>query len=249
MSAALLSVTGLERAFGGVVVADGVNLELQEGELRCLIGPNGAGKSSLVNMITGLVTPAAGEIRFAGRDITRAGPARRRHDGIARTFQTARVLGESTAFTNVLLAVRARRAGRRLARTWRVSDAERRQVEAALALAGLHAEAHRPAGDLTQCHKRLLEIAMAVAEPPRLLLLDEPTAGMSVRETEEVAAIIDRLRTTVAMLVIDHDMTFIRRLQAPVTVLHRGAVVREGTIDELEDDELVREIYLGVPDD
>jgi ABC-type uncharacterized transport system ATPase subunit len=159
------------------------------------------------------------------------------------------VLSESTAFANVLLAVRGRTVCRRLACTWPIRDFERRRVEEALSLVGLAEVAQRPAGSLTHGHKRLLEIAMAIVEPPRLLLLDEPTAGMSVRDTEDVAKIIDRLRGDTAMLVIDHDMGFIRRLDAPVTVLHRGAIVRQGTIDELERDQLVREIYLGVPSD
>jgi ABC-type uncharacterized transport system ATPase subunit len=232
-----------------VVVADGIDLELEEGELRCLIGPNGAGKSSLVNMVTGFLAPAGGRIRFGGEDITRWNAARRRHHGIARTFQTARVLSERTTFTNVLLALRGRASSWRLARTRHVDDAERRRVESALAVVGLEDAAERPAGSLTHGHKRLLEIAMAIVDPPRLLLLDEPTAGMSVRDTEDVAAIIDRLRGDTAILVIDHDMSFIRRLDAPVTVLHRGAIVRQGTIDELERDELVRDIYLGAPED
>jgi ABC-type uncharacterized transport system ATPase subunit len=247
MNSALLSISGLHKSFGGVVVADDIHLDIKPGELRCLIGPNGAGKSSLVNIVTGFLAPAGGRVHFAGQDITRWSPPRRRHHGIARTFQTARVLSESTTFANVLLAIRGRAASWQLACTRGIRDFERSRVEEALRLVGLEDVAERSAGGLTHGHKRLLEIAMAIVEPPRLLLLDEPTAGMSVHDTEEVAKIIDRLRGDAAMLVIDHDMSFIRRLDAPVTVLHRGAIVRQGTIDELEGDELVREIYLGVP--
>lgn len=244
----LLKLTGLCRSFGGVVVADDINLKLGPRDLRALIGPNGAGKSTLVNLVTGFLRPDSGTIRFDGEDITGWGPAKRRHDGIARTFQTARVIPDVTLFGNVLLAYRSQRSLSGLLRTWRVAPAEREAVEQALSRVEMIELKDGYASDLPHGQKRLLEIAMAIVEPPRLLLLDEPTAGMSVRETEEVAEIIDNMRGQLAMLVIDHDMTFIRRLRVPVTVLHLGAVVREGTIDELENDEYVRDIYLGVPE-
>lgn len=244
----LLQLTSLCKSFGGVVVADDINLTLSPTDLRALIGPNGAGKSTLVNLVTGFLRPDSGKIRFDGEDITGWGPARRRHAGIARTFQTARVIPDATVFDNVLLAYRSQRSVSSLLRTWRIAPTEREAVEQALSRVEMAELKDGYASDLPHGQKRLLEIAMAIVEPPRLLLLDEPTAGMSVRETEEVAEIVDDLRAQLAMLVIDHDMTFIRRLDVPVTVLHRGAVVREGTIDELENDEYVRDIYLGVPE-
>ena len=244
----LLRLTGLCKSFGGVVVADNVNLALGPTDLRSLIGPNGAGKSTLVNLVTGFLKPDSGAIRFDGQDVTRWGPARRRHAGIARTFQTARVIPDATVFGNVLLAYRSQRSVGSLLRTWRVAPAEHEAVEHALSRVEMTEMKDGYASDLPHGQKRLLEIAMAIVEPPRLLLLDEPTAGMSIRETEEVAEIIDNLRGQLAMLVIDHDMIFIRRLGVPTTVLHRGVVVREGTIDELENDEYVRDIYLGVPE-
>lgn len=244
----LLRLADLCKSFGGVVVADDVNLTLGPADLRALIGPNGAGKSTLVNLVTGFLRPDSGTIRFDGQDITSWGPAKRRHAGIARTFQTARVIPDATLFGNVLLAHRSQRSVGGLLRTWRIAPAEREAVEQALSRVGIADLKDSYASDLPHGQKRLLEIAMAIVEPPRLLMLDEPTAGMSVRETEEVAEIINDLRGQLAMLVIDHDMTFIRRLGVPTTVLHRGAVVREGTIDELENDEYVRDIYLGVPE-
>lgn len=244
----LLQLTGLCKSFGGVVVADDINFTLGSTDLRALIGPNGAGKSTLVNLVTGFLRPDSGTIRFDGEDITGWGPAKRRHAGIARTFQTARVIPDATVFDNVLLAYRSQLSVGSLLRTWRVAPTECEAVEQALSRVEMTELKDGYASDLPHGQKRLLEIAMAIVEPPRLLLLDEPTAGMSVRETEEVAEIIDDLRGRLAMLVIDHDMSFIRRLGVPVTVLHRGAVVREGTIDELENDEYVRDIYLGVPE-
>jgi ABC-type uncharacterized transport system ATPase subunit len=245
----VLRVASLRKSFGGVVVADDVSLSLDGGTLQALIGPNGAGKSTFVNLVTGFLRPASGTIEFDGVDVTRWSPARRRLAGMARTFQTPRVLPDATVERNVLVALRAGQRSLRLAVTLRVSAEERTAVDEALALVGLEARSDAAGSGLTHEERRLLELAMALVRPPRVLLLDEPTAGMSARGTDRVAALIDELRGRLAMLVIDHDMTFIRRLAAPVAVLHRGAIVRHGTIDELERDEYVREIYLGVPED
>jgi ABC-type branched-subunit amino acid transport system ATPase component len=244
----LLRVASLHRAFGGVVVADDVTLSLEEGSVQALIGPNGAGKSTFVNLVTGFLRPARGTIEFGGADVTRWSPARRRLAGMARTFQTPRVLTDVTAARNLLVALRAGRPTWRLATTLRASPEERKAVAQALELVGLEALGDVTGSDLTHEERRLLELAMALVRPARALLLDEPTAGMSARGTDRVAELIDELRGRLTMLVIDHDMTFIRRLDAPVAVLHRGAIIRQGTIDALERDEYVREIYLGTPD-
>lgn len=244
----LLRTTALEKSFGGVVVADDVSLSLATGEVQALIGPNGAGKSTFVNLVTGFSRPASGSIEFDGVDVTRWPPARRRLAGIARTFQTPRVLPEATTARNVLVALRAGRSSWRLALTLRTTPAEGRAVGEALELVGLARLRDVVGFNLTHEERRLLELAMALVQPPRVLLLDEPTAGMSAAGTDRVARLIDALRGRLAMLVIDHDMSFIRRLNAPVAVLHRGALIRHGTIDVLERDEFVREIYLGIPD-
>jgi ABC-type uncharacterized transport system ATPase subunit len=243
-----LRVRGLTKRFGGLVVADDISLDLWPGQTKCLIGPNGAGKSTFVNLVTGFETPDAGTIELNGRDLASTGSCDRRRNGIARTFQTARVLEGATVFANVLMALRFRHPVWALMRLGKPSAAERESVADVLDHVGLGPHSKAEAGSLPHGQKRLLEIAMAVVDVPAVLLLDEPAAGMSVRETEEVADIIQSVGSEIATLVIDHDMTFIRRLDGDVAVLHRGALVREGRIDQLEDDPFVQEIYLGVPE-
>ena len=247
-AAPALRVDSLVKRFGGLVVADDITFELQPGETKCLIGPNGAGKSTFVNLVTGFAVPDAGSVHLDGEDITSLGTSKRRQLGIARTFQTARVLEEASLFANVLLALRFRTRPSALMRRSRSSAEERERVDWALSQVGLHARADAVSGSLPHGQKRLLEIAMALADTPKVLLLDEPAAGMSSRETEEVAQVIRSVRGGIATLVIDHDMTFIRQLDTAVAVLHRGALVRQGRIDDLQSDPFVQEIYLGVPD-
>jgi branched-chain amino acid transport system ATP-binding protein len=244
----VLQVQDLTKRYGGLVVADGISLNLGPGEMKCLIGPNGAGKSTFVNLITGFVTQDSGTIHLNGKDLAGADPSERRRSGIARTFQTARVLESATVFANVLLALRFRNPARSLVRLSGPSASEKSRVNEVLSQVGLSDRSRHLSGSLPHGQKRLLEIAMAVADKPAVLLLDEPAAGMSVRETQEVADIIVAVSAGVATLVIDHDMAFIRRLDAGVAVLHRGALVREGRISELENDPFVQEIYLGVPE-
>jgi branched-chain amino acid transport system ATP-binding protein len=244
----LLELDGLSRRFGGILAVDRVSLRVAAGEVRAIIGPNGAGKSTLFNLITGVLTPSAGEVWFDGSPITGLAVHRVCQLGIARTFQLTSLYPQMTARENVRLAALARDGRRRM--PWgggaTLSEAARRG-EAALERLGLGGIAHRPAGLLSHGDQRLLEVAMALAQEPRLLLLDEPTQGLSVEETaqtvETLAALLSDRGMTV--LLVEHDMEVVFRLAARITVLHRGAVIADGTAEEVQADALVQEAYLG----
>ncbi|QFZ20800.1 urea ABC transporter ATP-binding protein UrtD [Saccharothrix syringae] len=238
----LLEVRGLRVVFDGFAAVDGLDLTVEEGELRFLIGPNGAGKTTLVDVVTGLTRPVAGSVRFAGRELV----GKREHEvvrlGVGRTFQTATVFEELTVVENLDLAACFRMPLRSLLRRRRgVSD----EVAAALAETGLTALADRPAGVLPHGQRRWLEIGMLLVQRPRLLLLDEPVAGMSRAERERTGELLHRVAAARTVVVVEHDMEFLRRYARKVTVLHQGRVLREGSVAEVQADPEVREVYLG----
>jgi branched-chain amino acid transport system ATP-binding protein len=244
----LLELDGLTRRFGGIIAVDRVGMRVQAGEVRAVIGPNGAGKSTLFNLITGLVKPSEGTVRFAGSMLTGLSPYSISQHGISRTFQITALFPEMTARENVRLAAQARHA-----RRWQpyggrmvLSDAARRG-DAALERIGLAHVAHRPAGLLSHGDQRLLEVAMALAQQPRLLLLDEPTQGLSVEETAQAVETLAALLAdgTMTVLLVEHDMEVVFRLAHMVTVLHRGAVIADGPPDVVKADAQVQEAYLG----
>jgi branched-chain amino acid transport system ATP-binding protein len=238
--APVLEVRDVSRSFGGVHALSGVTLALAEGELRCIIGPNGAGKSTLFKILMGTERPDRGTVAFRGRDITRTDPHRRALLGIGIKFQNLAVYDELTIRHNLRLPLQhGHRDDRSIAR----------QSETLLGRLGLSGTEDLLARELSHGQKQWLAIGMALAMKPSLLLLDEPTAGMGPEETRETGELVKALNADGAtVLVIEHDMAFVRQLDARLTVLHLGRVLAEGSVAEIESHADVRRIYLGTTD-
>ena len=246
MAEALLATDRLVKRFGGLVATDNVSIDVRPGEIHALIGPNGAGKTTLVSQLTGNLAPDTGTIRFAGRDVTRLPMHARVRLGLARSFQITAVLREFSALDNVALAVQAH-AGhsfRFLAdarRDERLRGPARRGLEAV----GLGSRADTPAAALSHGEQRQLEIAMALAGDPKLLLLDEPMAGMGPDESQRLVIFLQALKGQRAMLLIEHDMEAVFQLADRITVLVYGRAIATGTPDEIRANDEVRRAYLG----
>jgi branched-chain amino acid transport system ATP-binding protein len=241
-----LGVTKLEKSFGGLRVTAAVDLEVEPGERRLIIGPNGAGKTTLFNLITGELAPDAGAVRLFDRDITRVPSRRRAHLGISRTYQIITLFPRQTLLQNVMLSLlglsRLRwnpfiRLDRQVALVRRA-----REVLARVALDHL---AHRPLSETAYGERRRVEIAMALAQNPRVLLLDEPFAGLSIAERRDVLALVTTIPREVTIVMIEHDMDVALDFAERITVLHFGAVVVEGTRGEVVAHPRTKEIYLG----
>jgi urea transport system ATP-binding protein len=238
----VLEVEGIGVHFDGFRALNGVDLTVAQGELRFLIGPNGAGKTTLIDCITGLTRPTEGEVRFEGKVLGRLPEHRRVRLGIGRSFQTPTVFETLTTVENLDLAESFRRSLPRLfLRRRDVSEG----VASTLARIGLQDVADRPAAVLSHGQKQWLEIGMLLVQRPRLLLLDEPVAGMSPQERLDTGALLQELAGDHTVVVIEHDMAFLRQYAHRVTVLHEGRVVSEGTVEEVQADPVVREVYLG----
>ncbi|GHF37565.1 urea transport system ATP-binding protein [Deinococcus metalli] len=241
----LLDVRDITVSFDGFKAITNLSLQVPRGSLRVLIGPNGAGKSTLLDTIIGKVRPERGEVRFGGQVISRLPEHRIAGLGICRKFQAPGVLEGLTVRENLLLTARRNKGVLGILKA--PSAAEHARADELLRLTGLTARADIPAGSLAHGEKQWLEIGMVVAADPELLLLDEPTAGMTAQETAQTAALIHTLAGRHTVLVIDHDMHFVELLKAPITVLHQGQVFREGNLETLRADPEVMEIYLGRP--
>jgi urea transport system ATP-binding protein len=239
---ALVELRGVGVEFDGFRALDRVDLAVDEGELRFLIGPNGAGKTTLVDCITGLTTPTDGEVWFNGESIRRLREHQRVRVGIGRTFQTPSVFDTLSVLDNLDLAESFRLSFPRLfLRRRGVSDG----VAATLDRVGLAGERAKPAGALSHGQKKWLEIGMLLVQRPKLLLLDEPVAGMSPQERLDTGALLHELAGDHTLVVIEHDMVFLRRFARRVTVLHEGHILSEGSVEEVQSDPVVREVYLG----
>ena len=242
----ILETKGLQKRFGSLVVAQDIDLEIPRGARYALIGPNGAGKTTLINLITGMLAPDAGEIRLAGRDVSALRPEQRVRQGLARTFQINSLFPELTALESVALAVLEREGH---AHTWwRGLAGYRDAIEEAsgiLASLGLAAAAGRPTREMAYGQQRLLEIALALATRPRVLLLDEPAAGVPKDESQELLAALSQLSAELSILFIEHDMDIVFRFASRVIVMVGGRILVQGAPAEIAADARVREVYLG----
>ncbi len=233
----LIETRALSRHFGGIRAVDGVNFALPEGELRALIGPNGAGKTTFVSLLCGRIAPSGGQVCFLGQDVTTLPAHRRIGMGMAYTFQITSVFGNLTVQENIALAVQRRRAG-----NGRALESETR---AALAQVGLTDRAEQPARALSYGHQRLLEIAMGLGQRPRLLILDEPTQGLSDGEVAAFIALMREVARQTTILLIEHNMDVVMTLAERITVMDAGRIIAEGPPDEIRADARVQEAYLG----
>jgi branched-chain amino acid transport system ATP-binding protein len=246
MSDPVLEITGLVKRFGGLLATDQIDLRVQPAELHAVIGPNGAGKTTLIAEIAGDVTADAGCIRFAGTDITRLPPHHRVSLGLARSFQITSIFRDLSVLDNVALAVQAHDGHSfRFLRPARSDPALRRPARQCLEQVGLHERADALAGTLSHGEKRLLEIAIALAVQPRLLLLDEPMAGMGPEESARMIALLSSLKGRFSILLVEHDMDAVFALADRITVLVYGRVIACGSPDAIRTDDAVRRAYLG----
>jgi branched-chain amino acid transport system ATP-binding protein len=242
----LLEIKDVVVKFGGLVALNGVSLALRQGELRAVIGPNGAGKTTLFNTITGLVKPVSGRVAFRGRDLVHLPPHRICRLGVSRSFQLTSIFPELSVYENVWLGLNARegipwnpirRAGR--------SSGKADKVEALCGTVGLAGRLTEAAGSLSHGDQKLLELAITLSLDPALLLLDEPTQGVSPQEIETIHRVIQEINRACTVLLIDHNMSTVRKLAGAISVLHQGQILFEGTPEEVAENARVQEVYLG----
>jgi branched-chain amino acid transport system ATP-binding protein len=246
MAEPLVAIRGLSKSFGGLRATDRVNLDVPDGETHAIIGPNGAGKTTLIGQLAGDLKPDAGTTRFAGRDVTPLDAPARSRLGLARSFQITSIFRDFSALDNVALAVQAH-AGSSF-RFWRPARAERALREPArvvLDSVGLGGRADVLAANLAHGEQRQLEIAMALATRPRLLLLDEPVAGMSLEESHRMVRVLGDLKGRVTIVLVEHDMDAVFTLADRISVMVDGRIIATGTPEEVRGNAEVRRAYLG----
>lgn len=241
---ALLEVDKVTVLFDGFRALDELTLTLEAGELRCIVGPNGAGKTTLMDVVTGKTRATSGRVRFADRDITRLPEHSIVALGIGRKFQRPTVFPGHTVFENLELTTHGSKAVSRMLFA-RLSKGERQAIDRTLELIGLTDHRDRLAGELSHGQKQWLEIGMLLVQEPKLLLVDEPVAGMTQREIERTAEILASLAGRHTVVVVEHDMDFVRSIARTVTVLHEGRVLAEGPMRDVQSDPRVVEVYLG----
>ncbi len=244
MSDVILTVEDLTVSFDGFKAVDGLNFYVEKDELRCVIGPNGAGKTTLLDMICGKTRPSAGSIRFDNRELTGMMEYQITRFGVGRKFQTPSTYEDLTVFENLEISYpKPRNISGCL--FFRQTAAVRLRIEQMAEEISLQDELHTKAGLLSHGQKQWLEIGMLLMQDPKLLLLDEPVAGMSARERELTAELLKRISDGRSIVVIEHDMAFVRLIAHKVSVLHQGKLIAEGTMDKVQSDERVIEVYLG----
>ncbi|MGR3593457.1 MAG: urea ABC transporter ATP-binding protein UrtD [Limimaricola soesokkakensis] len=242
----LLEVSGVSVSFDGFRAINNLSFHMGASELRAVIGPNGAGKTTFMDIVTGKTRPDKGTIRWGEKGISLLGlsEARIAREGVGRKFQKPTVFEDQTVRANLLVALRNKR-GPFAALFWRPGPADLERVDALSETIGLAAHLDRKSGELSHGQKQWLEIGMLLAQEPRLLLVDEPAAGMTVAEREKTTEILVEAAKTRAVVVVEHDMEFVRRLNCRVTVLHEGSVLAEGSIDHVTSNPDVIDVYLG----
>jgi len=240
----LLRTEKLTVRFGGLTALNGVDFSVPQGEVRAIIGPNGAGKSTFFNCLTGVQRPTSGSIFFAGDDITGLSPDRISQRGIARSYQITNILPNATVLENARIAAQSRRHAWSLLTHYRAHLDIIEKAEAALDAVGLLGKAGEFAANLSHGEQRTLEIAIALATEPRLLCLDEPTAGMSAAETHDTMQLVRRIAKDLTILIVEHDMQVVMELAERITVFHYGEILAEGAPDEIQLNPRVMEVYL-----
>ncbi len=246
MSEVLMATRGLTKRFGGLLATDDVSLDVRSGEIHALIGPNGAGKTTFISLLSGLLQPTNGRILFQGRDITRLSMPSRVRLGLARSFQITSILKDFSVLDNVALAVQAHQGHSfRFWKDCRGEAALRDPASEMLGLVGLKDRGSTLAAALSHGEQRQLEIAMAMAEEPKVLLLDEPMAGMGLEESAAMVELLKSIRGRYAILLVEHDMDAVFALADRITVLVYGRAIATGTPSEIRENRAVREAYLG----
>ncbi|WEF24956.1 urea ABC transporter ATP-binding protein UrtD [Paracoccus sp. S3-43] len=243
---ALLEVDGISVSFDGFRAIDNLSFNIGATELRAVIGPNGAGKTTFMDIVTGKTRPDAGDVTFGTppKSLLRMNEAQIAREGIGRKFQRPTVFEDQTVADNLTMALKAKRSPFAVL-GWRPSAESQARVAELASDVGLAPQIARKAGELSHGQKQWLEIGMLLAQEPRLLLVDEPAAGMTLAEREQTTALLVRLAESRAVVVVEHDMDFVRRLNCKVTVLHQGAVLAEGSLDHVTRNPDVIEVYLG----
>lgn len=245
MSNVVLSADGISLQYGAFTALRDISLSFRSGEMTSIIGPNGAGKSSFFNVISGSRKPTTGRIVFEGRDITHLKSHQYVHAGIAKSFQITNVFPALTVLENVRLAAQATISGRNFWSRRETLVGTYEKASSLLEEVGLRSAGERNASELSHGQQRALEIAMALACDPRLLLLDEPTAGMSPEETKEMVALIQQLAEARTVILVEHKMKMVLSISQRIVVLHHGTLLADGTPDEVRSDAEVKKVYLG----
>jgi urea transport system ATP-binding protein len=245
VTSSLLYLDGVTVSFDGFKALNNLSLAIEAGEMRAIIGPNGAGKTTMMDVVTGKTRPDKGDVFFGGsRDLTRLDETEIAELGIGRKFQKATVFEMHTVEDNILLALKSDRRPRATL-VWRENPTDERRIDAILETVQLRSLRHRVAGSLSHGQKQWLEIGMLLAQEPKLLLVDEPVAGMTDVETRQTAELLKEINRDRTVVVVEHDMTFVRDLGVKVTCLHEGTAIAEGSIDQVSANERVIEVYLG----
>jgi urea transport system ATP-binding protein len=245
LTSALLYLDGVSVSFDGFKALNNLSFAIEHGEMRAIIGPNGAGKTTMMDVVTGKTRPDTGEVMFDGlHNLTRLDETEIAELGIGRKFQKPTVFDSHTVFDNIELALKSDRRAR-ASLLWQETPAEHRRIDELLEIIRLTAVRDRLAGSLSHGQKQWLEIGMLLAQEPKLLLVDEPVAGMTDAETRQTAELLKQISRERTIVVVEHDMAFVRDLGVKVTCLHEGSVLAEGSIDHVSANERVVEVYLG----